>query len=276
MFEELLVQLVAFIKTYIIFWLLFVFLELLFPYKKQKIFSGQFLNEIVNGLFNTILISPINKIIYTLLLVYVFTPYLPFQLFNETIQTWPFALQFLAGVVLMDFIQYTRHRFTHRFIWDFHATHHAALELRPTSHFRMHPLDYIVSHFFTVTMMYILGFEGHIIAWSIYFATIHNMWLHVNINLDYGFPLRHVFASPNYHKWHHAKGAEGKDKNFADIFPIFDILGGTYYYPKGQLPESYGVMRVDNTDPLYQSFSGAFMYPFKEMYKQFKKRKASS
>ena len=276
MFETLSENLLFFVKTYILFWPLFVLIERAFPYKHVPFFSRDLRTELISGLFNPVFMAHINKLLYTFCSIYILTPYLPFQIFNATIETWPFTLQVALAIFLIDFIQYLRHRFAHRFIWNFHAMHHAVSDLRASVHFKMHPIETIVNNLFLIIILYVLGFNAHAILWGEYIFIIYNLWNHININLSYPSVFRYLFASPNFHKWHHAKGIEGKDKNFCSIFPIFDILGKTYYYPKGQLPESYGVMKVDNTDPLYQSFSGAFMYPFKKMYKQFKKEETSS
>jgi sterol desaturase/sphingolipid hydroxylase (fatty acid hydroxylase superfamily) len=39
-----------------------------------------------------------------------------------------------------------------------------------------------------------------------------------------------VIASPR-HRWHHTGEAEARDKNFAGLLPLWDILFGTYYMP---------------------------------------------
>jgi len=44
-------------------------------------------------------------------------------------------------------------------------------------------------------------------------------------------PLRAVLASPRFHRWHHTSAKEGRDKNFAGLLPLWDILFGTYYMP---------------------------------------------
>ena len=38
-----------------------------------------------------------------------------------------------------------------------------------------------------------------------------------------------VLASPAFHRRHHTTQAEGLDKNFAGLFPLFDLAFGTLY-----------------------------------------------
>lgn len=56
---------------------------------------------------------------------------------------------------------------------------------------------------------------------------------------DFG-PLRAILASPRFHRWHHTSAEEGRDKNFAGLLPLWDILFGTYYIPDSQ-PTGFGV-----------------------------------
>lgn len=48
-------------------------------------------------------------------------------------------------------------------------------------------------------------------------------------------------------------------KNFAGLFPIWDILFGTFYMSKGQYPKKFG---IDETMP--ENFKAQMLYPFKK------------
>ena len=56
---------------------------------------------------------------------------------------------------------------------------------------------------------------------------------HANVPWTFG-PLRYAIASPAFHAWHHASEERGRDKNFAALFPIWDLAFGTYYLPREQ------------------------------------------
>jgi sterol desaturase/sphingolipid hydroxylase (fatty acid hydroxylase superfamily) len=66
-------------------------------------------------------------------------------------------------------------------------------------------------------------------------------------------------ASPVFHRWHHTSEAEGLDKNFASTFPILDVIFGTYYMPRGRLPEQFGNGEADYPD----DFWGQLVHPFR-------------
>jgi hypothetical protein len=82
--------------------------------------------------------------------------------------------------------------------------------------------------------------------------------VHANLNWTFG-PLKYVFASPVFHRWHHTLEDEGLDKNFAPTFPVLDLIFGTFYMPPGKLPARFGVH--DTEFP--EGFLGQFVYPFR-------------
>jgi Fatty acid hydroxylase superfamily len=60
--------------------------------------------------------------------------------------------------------------------------------------------------------------------------TLFAILFHANVDWDWG-PPRSVIAAPRFHRWHHTGEAEARDKNFAGLLPLWDILFGTYYMP---------------------------------------------
>jgi sterol desaturase/sphingolipid hydroxylase (fatty acid hydroxylase superfamily) len=104
----------------------------------------------------------------------------------------------------------------------------------------------------------LLGFPLNIVAGYLPFIVFYAVLLHANISWDFGF-LRSVLASPRFHRWHHTKETEAIDKNFAGLFPLFDIIFGTYYMPKDKQPSEFGVK-----DPIPMSLWGQLSYPFRK------------
>ena len=67
-------------------------------------------------------------------------------------------------------------------------------------------------------------------GWAAVVLLTYNMYVHADIDWDHG-PLAKVFASPRWHKWHHANEPSAYNKNFANVFPFYDVLFGTYHCP---------------------------------------------
>ena len=99
----------------------------------------------------------------------------------------------------------------------------------------------------------------NVLVWVGPFTVAHSALVHANLNWTFG-PFKYVLASPVFHRWHHTTAERGGSKNFAGTFPIFDLLFGTFYMPKNELPDRYGV-----SDPDFPtSFGAQMLHPFKQ------------
>ena len=90
------------------------------------------------------------------------------------------------------------------------------------------------------------------------FTIAHSAFVHANLNWTLG-PFKYLIAGPVFHRWHHTMAERGGEKNFASTFPVLDLLFGTFYMPKNELPDAYGI-----ADPSFPpSFGQQMLYPFK-------------
>ena len=152
----------------------------------------------------------------------------------------PIALQVFLGFALGDLIGYATHRLFHKgWLWRFHAIHHASEKLDWLAATRLHPFNELVSRMATAMPLVFLGFN--VVALGAVASTLgfYAIFLHADVPWSYG-PLKYVIASPRFHRWHHTSAAEGRDKNFAGFFPLWDILFGTFYMPAHE-PTVFGV-----------------------------------
>lgn len=173
--------------------------------------------------------------------------------------TLPKWSQVLLIIFLGDLIGYWTHRLFHgRRLWPFHAVHHSSEELDWLSSVRLHPVNETVTRVCQALPFVLLGFSPSVVAAYVPFLTFYAIFEHANVSWDFG-PLRYVIASPEFHRWHHTKQDEGLDKNFAGLFPIFDLLFGTFYMPRGRHPTEFGVAG----EPLPRGLGGQLAYPFR-------------
>jgi sterol desaturase/sphingolipid hydroxylase (fatty acid hydroxylase superfamily) len=161
------------------------------------------------------------------------------------VQDLPWWQQCLLILVLQDIFLYWMHRIFHTGLaWKFHAVHHSPTVLDWMSTTRMH----LINHLFTITLaevlLLLLGFPATSLALLVPFNILYSALVHANLNWTFG-PLRYVFASPVFHRWHHTTQEEGRDKNFASTFPILDVIFGTFYMPPDQLPARFGTGEAD-------------------------------
>jgi sterol desaturase/sphingolipid hydroxylase (fatty acid hydroxylase superfamily) len=171
----------------------------------------------------------------------------------------PLWVQIILILLIVDFVDYWTHRAFHTsWMWRFHAIHHSAEVMSWLCSGRMHPVNDAVTRTFQIVPLVLLGFsiQGALII--VPFLFVYVILLHSNLNWDFG-PLRYVLVSPAYHRWHHTSDDDGVDVNFAAIFPMWDVLFGTCYFPRGRTPEKFGVRH----DPVPETLWGHLVYPFR-------------
>jgi sterol desaturase/sphingolipid hydroxylase (fatty acid hydroxylase superfamily) len=157
----------------------------------------------------------------------------------------PLWLQAALVFMLSDLYLYWAHRWFHgATLWRFHAIHHSSAPVDWHSTYRFHPVNVWLCFTMVDTLMLCLGFSPQSIVVMGSFNMVYSAMVHANLNWTFG-PFRYLFASPVFHRWHHTAQAEGLNKNFAPTFPLLDIVFGTFYMPKGKLPQTYGVPDAD-------------------------------
>jgi sterol desaturase/sphingolipid hydroxylase (fatty acid hydroxylase superfamily) len=82
--------------------------------------------------------------------------------------------------------------------------------------------------------------------------------VHANVGWSFG-PLGRLLACPRFHRWHHTSAVEGRDKNFAGVFPLWDVLFGTYFAPAGRAPTAFGA----GDEPVPAGLWRQLAYPFR-------------
>jgi sterol desaturase/sphingolipid hydroxylase (fatty acid hydroxylase superfamily) len=197
---------------------------------------------------------------------------LPFYLLLERSLNWesilagygpiaqlPLWLQGAIAIVIGDFIGYWTHRWHHtRQLWDYHAIHHSSETIDWLSAVRLHPVNDVITRVAQASPLLLLGLSPLAVEFYVPFLSSYVAMIHANISWTYG-PFRYVLASPAFHRWHHTTDEAGIDKNFAGLFPIYDVIFGTFYMPRGQQPRNFGIHGERMTD----NFVGQLLYPFR-------------
>ena len=172
----------------------------------------------------------------------------------------PLWLQCVAILLIQDVLFYAIHRFFHtRLAWKIHAVHHSPSVLDWMSAARFHPINNLLEFALADVIVLLMGFSPEALLMLAPFNLIYSAMTHANLNWTFG-PLRYVFASPVFHRWHHTTQEEGIDRNFASTFPFLDLMFGTFHMPPGKLPEQFG-----NGEPDYpEDFWGQLIHPFRK------------
>ena len=170
----------------------------------------------------------------------------------------PLWLQAIIFLVASDFLLYWFHRLYHgATMWKYHAVHHSSEELDWISAARFHPVNILFGTVLVDVALLLAGISPNVMLWVGPFTTAHSAFVHANLNWTLG-PFKYVLASPVFHRWHHTAADRGGSMNFAGTFPVLDLMFGTFYMPKNELPDAYGV--ADRSVP--EGFGSQIIYPF--------------
>jgi len=233
--------------------------------RRQPIFRQGYLTDVIYWLATPFL----GKAIVTLSVGLAALPLILLLYGRFDRATWPsghgplarLALWQQAILILLvsDFIGYWMHRLFHGGrLWRFHAVHHSSTQLDWLSSVRVHPVNEVLMRIAGALPLLACGFKFIAVAGILPFLTFFAILLHANLDWDFG-PFRYFIASPCFHRWHHADEREAEDKNFAGLFPIYDLMFGTFYLPRHRLPEHFGT-----GTPVPAGLLGQLAFPFRK------------
>jgi sterol desaturase/sphingolipid hydroxylase (fatty acid hydroxylase superfamily) len=175
---------------------------------------------------------------------------------------WPFAAQVLAYLVVGDFIAYWVHRAEHkfRFLWAFHTTHHSQERLTFATIARFHPVEMIYHNLIAYIPMRMMGINPA--AWlPVYLGLqLFTGVQHTQIPWKLG-PLYRLIATPSFHAFHHSRDPAHHDRNFANMFSLWDHLFGTAVPEGSPAPERMGLDGMPRP-----GFVDTLVTPFKLLY----------
>ena len=157
------------------------------------------------------------------------------------VSTQPVWLQVPEALLIGDFLQCWIHRLLHRpVLWSLHAVHHSPEDLNWLSTTRIHPIETVLKGPVEMVPLYFLGFSPvATLPLVTVLLGLYEIFLHANVGWRFG-PLRFVIASPGFHRWHHTAETEGFDKDFAGLFPLYDLAFGTFHMPD-RVSSAYGL-----------------------------------
>lgn len=175
--------------------------------------------------------------------------------FFDLMSSMPIWLLWVLTFILIDLVFYIYHRMSHRvrFLWTVHMSHHSSEEMNFAVSFRQAwfgPISKIP--FFMV--LPILGLDPLMIAVAGVVSTLWGVVGHTQIIGKLG-PLEWVLNTPSHHRVHHGSNPEYIDKNYGNLFIIWDRIFGTFE-PENK-PVEYGLVNNVNTfNPIKITFMG--------------------
>ena len=252
---------IAFIVLSIVFGLIEAFRS---RSRRQPIFRRGYLTDVVYWLFTPV----VTRSVVTVCVAIAALP-IAFLIYGRVdrdmllagygpLSRLPLWEQAILILLVSDFIGYWMHRLFHgRRLWLFHAVHHSSTDLDWLSSVRVHPVNDVLMRIASTLPLLLFGFKVTAVASILPFLTLFAILLHANLDWDFG-PFRYLIASPCFHRWHHTDEREARDKNFAGLFPIYDVMFGTFYMPRNRSPEIFGT-----ATPVPAGLLGQLVFPFR-------------
>ena len=167
----------------------------------------------------------------------------------------PLWAMWLMTFILIDFVFYIYHRFSHRvrFLWAIHMSHHSSEEMNFAVSMRQAWLGPISKIPFFIVLP-LLGLDPTIIAVAGVISTLWGVVGHTQIVGKLG-PLEWILNTPSHHRVHHGANAEYIDKNYGNLLIIWDRMFGTFEPEKAKV--KYGLVNNVNTfNPMKITFMG--------------------
>lgn len=143
------------------------------------------------------------------------------------------ALALVLFFFAYDFFYYWFHRGQHALpvLWEQHKLHHSEESLNATTAMRHHWLEEILRiGFIGLPMAMLLDLAPVTAGWLAAVLVYWPYFIHANVRLPLG-GLTRVVVGPQAHRIHHSLEASHRDRNFAAVFPLWDILFGTFCAP---------------------------------------------
>jgi sterol desaturase/sphingolipid hydroxylase (fatty acid hydroxylase superfamily) len=163
----------------------------------------------------------------------------------------------LVSAVVIDLTGFFIHHLQHKLpiLWEFHKVHHSAEVMHPVSNYREHPVDNIfyktatglgagaaagvaVGLFgYTPSVPSLLGVPVIMFCFNMLAYNLR----HSHIWLRWPGAWAMILPSPAHHHVHHSCHPNHIDKNFAFIFPVWDVIFGTYCMPADNRDVKFGI-----------------------------------
>ena len=157
---------------------------------------------------------------------------------------WPYIIVF----VFFDFSGYWAHRLQHRvnFFWSHHLVHHSSEEFNLPCALRQQIA--VMTNVYTLMLipMALIGIPAEVLALVGPIHLFSQFWYHTRYIGKLGL-LEYLVVTPSAHRVHHAMNDIYMDKNYSQIFIVWDRMFGTYREELATEPCVYGMRRPAQT-----------------------------
>lgn len=156
---------------------------------------------------------------------------------------WPLLAQGLLLVFLADGLDTIRHRALHvvPWLWPIHALHHSVDRLHVMKASRNHVLDFWTRSLAVYTPLVLAGAPPALLLWHPAAVTLFGPIAHANVRAQLPAWLHRVVMTPEFHRVHHARPLALSNRNYCNVFPLWDFLLRSFAPPERCGQFDYGM-----------------------------------
>lgn len=144
----------------------------------------------------------------------------------------PHILAFALSLILLDLAIYFQHILAHRWplLWRLHQVHHTDLEFDATTAVRFHPLEILLSLFYKVGWILLLGASPLAVLIFEILLNACTTFNHSNVQISQAIEqkLRLILVTPDMHRIHHSVECTELNSNYGFSISCWDRLFRTY------------------------------------------------
>lgn len=195
--------------------------------------SGTAAGDLWCWLLSVFYLYRIFVLIFSFGIFYVLTSFLVNRFHFDLLSKVTPVIAFIILLVLSDLKHYVRHLITHKvgFLWELHKYHHSAIEMNMITGQRGHFLEAAFISFFDSLLFIMLGAPAEMYLTLIVFREMHVMFVHSDVNWNWGWVGQYILVSPRAHVLHHSAATRHYDSNFGSMFIFWDRLFKTWNDP---------------------------------------------
>ena len=182
--------------------------------------------------------------------------------------------------VVYDLSTYITHRLSHEvpLLWAFHRVHHSAEVLNPFTLMRKHPVYDLVGD--CLDLVIVGGLSGAILYFwppeigmattavvgtcNAAFSCIAANLRHSHVWMSFGPVVSRVLVSPAMHQIHHSRAERHWNRNYGEVFSVWDHLFGSVYVPREREDLVFGLPGAEAQ--LHPTWWRAMVEPFHYAY----------
>ncbi|MGH8475186.1 MAG: sterol desaturase family protein [Methylococcales bacterium] len=178
----------------------------------------------------------------------------------------PFELETVLSLLVLDFAIYLQHRLFHRVpvFWRFHKVHHSDPGFDTSTGLRFHAVEIVLSMYYKMALVVMLGTApGTVVAFEIILNACA-LFNHGNVRIPDPWErrIRKILITPDMHRIHHCTDLVEQNRNYGFSLPWWDLLCKSYHQDPASDPAQMPIGLNDPNTPERPGFLNLLMLPF--------------